>query len=180
MTGGRRFARKTEAVVAAQVATLAVCVRLANNLRQMRDAQALSLHSVSERAHVERKYLRNLESAKLNPSLKTLERIAGALGMNVATLLAEPGEWYAASPLPTETLLALNLKRFRKTRSWSTADAETRIAMNATYLSYMETGRNNCTLRTLDKLAVGFNVTVSALLARPQRDREQKSKVTST
>jgi transcriptional regulator with XRE-family HTH domain len=162
------------------VTTLAVIVRLADNLRQTRKARALSLHFVSEQAHVERKYLRNLESAKLNPSLKTLERVAGALGMNVATLLGEPGECYAASPLRTETLLALNLKRLRRARGWSAADAEARIAMNATYLSYMETGRKNCTLRTLDKLARGFNVTASELLAPLPRDRERKSELTST
>lgn len=93
--------------------------------------------------------------------------MAQALGSNVATLLGPPGSSFPSAPFSTQVLLGLNLKRLRRARHWSTVDAGERLSMKATYLGFVETGRNNITLQTLCRLAAGFGVDVTDLLTAP-------------
>jgi transcriptional regulator with XRE-family HTH domain len=151
----------------AAVVTATVGLRLAEQLRRGRDEHALSLHALSASAEVDRKYLRQLEAGQLNPTLKTLERLARALGTNVASLIGPPGTDSRAPIFPARTLVALNIKRLRRARHWSTADAQERLQMKAAYLSFVETGKNNVTLQTLCRIATGFGVDVVELLTVP-------------
>jgi transcriptional regulator with XRE-family HTH domain len=141
--------------------------RLAETMRRFRNAETLSLHGLSYKSSVDRKVLRGLENARLNPSIRTLEKIAEALGISIATLLGAPASGNSSSPLDVRTLIALNVKRLRHSRNWSAADVEDRVMMKAAYVSFIETGRRGCTLQTLLRLAEGFKVDVLELIVPP-------------
>lgn len=157
--------QQTNPYAAAWVAV--ACLRLATHLKLCRAERDLSLHALSDSASVDRKYLRQMEMGQFNPTLKTLERLAQALDTSVASLIGPPGMAPRAPVFPARTLVALNIKRLRKARRWSTADAQDRLQMKAAYLSFVETGNNNITLQTLCRIASGFGVDVVELLSTP-------------
>jgi transcriptional regulator with XRE-family HTH domain len=72
---------------------------LAWNLRSLRTAQGLSQERLAVDAGVARSWVSQLERQKGNTSLDLLDRLAGALQVPVATLLAEP-EPGAPEPQP--------------------------------------------------------------------------------
>jgi transcriptional regulator with XRE-family HTH domain len=141
--------------------------RLAENIRRAREKFDVSLHALSAKTEVDRKSLRSIEAAEFNPSLKTLERIADAFDMTIAELFGASRGSARPSLLDAPTLVALNVKRLRRTRDWSAADLAERTLMKAAYVSLLETGKRGCTLRTLLRLAAGFQVDVVQLLTRP-------------
>jgi transcriptional regulator with XRE-family HTH domain len=67
----------------------ALAVRVAREVRAQREARGLSLSAAAERAGVSKTILATIESGSGNPSLDTLGRIAQALDVPVASLLAE-------------------------------------------------------------------------------------------
>ncbi|MGF6440066.1 helix-turn-helix domain-containing protein [Paraburkholderia youngii] len=144
-----------------------VLLRLADNMRSLRDQRTLSLHALAGRAEIDRKLLRGLEHGSLNPSLKTLERVARAFDISVAGLLGADDVSQPRALFDITSLVALNVRRLRHERDWSAADVESRIRMKAAYVSYIETGRQGCTLRTLIRLAEGFGVDVIELFRPP-------------
>ena len=72
---------------------------LAWNLRHLRTARGLSQERLSVDAGVARGWLSQLERQKGNTSLDLLDRLAAALGVPLAMLLAEP-EAGAPPPQP--------------------------------------------------------------------------------
>jgi XRE family transcriptional regulator, regulator of sulfur utilization len=84
-----------------------VATRVAREVRAHREARGLSLSATAARAGLSKTILATIESGSGNPSLETLWRIARALDISVATLLAEDdpvrtrlipraeGEWLA-------------------------------------------------------------------------------------
>lgn len=153
---------------AQEAARVAAVTGLARTMQALRAQDTLSLHSLAEKSSVDRKVLRGLEAGSLNPSLKTLDKLANAFGVSVAQLLGGPGA-VTASPLGSSALVALNVKRLRHSRNWSTSDLEARIRMKAAYVSFIETGRGGCTLLTLTRLAAGFDVGIAALFLLPAK-----------
>lgn len=145
-----------------------VLKRLAENLRRFREKATMSLHGLSSTSSVDRKVLRGLESAKLNPSIRTLQRVADAFHISLAVLLGAPADTDTGL-LDVQTVIALNVKRLRHKRKWSAADVESRIRMKAAYVSFIETGKRGCTLQTLARLAEGFEVDVVDLILPPPR-----------
>lgn len=63
---------------------------LATNLRRLRRQRGLTLDAVAERAKVSKGTVIGLEQARANPSIATLCRVADALGVGVASLIAPP------------------------------------------------------------------------------------------
>ena len=60
---------------------------LSRSLRLLREASGLSYNGLGERAHIDAKYLYNLEAGKrCNPSRNVLIRIGVGLGLDVASL----------------------------------------------------------------------------------------------
>jgi transcriptional regulator with XRE-family HTH domain len=64
-------------------------MRVAREIRARREARGLSLSAAAARAGLSKTILATIESGAGNPSLETLWRIARALDVTVATLLAE-------------------------------------------------------------------------------------------
>ena len=69
-----------------------ICKRFGANVRRMRRAQDISQEELAHRADVHRTYLSSLErTGGRNPTLRVMERIAVALGVDVADLLEAQG-----------------------------------------------------------------------------------------
>lgn len=70
----------------------ALAAAIGARVRAARDARGLSLSALAERARVGKGSLSEIEHGTRNPTLSTLYALAGALGVPLATLLAErPG-----------------------------------------------------------------------------------------
>jgi transcriptional regulator with XRE-family HTH domain len=65
--------------------------RLGRNLRSVRRAKGLSQEAFADVLQIHRTYMGGLERGERNITLKTVERIAGALGVDPAELLSESG-----------------------------------------------------------------------------------------
>jgi len=61
--------------------------RLAARLKALRATRGLSQEQLAERAGISRTYLARLETARQDPTLSTMERLAKALKVAVAELL---------------------------------------------------------------------------------------------
>jgi len=66
-------------------------------------------------------------------------------------------------------ILARNMLRLRKQRSWSQEECAERCGLHRTYVGAIERGERNVTLDTVDSLARAFGVSVASLLEE-QRD----------
>ncbi len=64
-------------------------VHLAAALSRLRAAAGLTLDTLAEASGVSRAFISQIESAKANPTLSTLDRLAAALGARAADLLAD-------------------------------------------------------------------------------------------
>lgn len=58
-------------------------------IRQLRSARGWSQERLAEHADMDRSYIAGIEVGARNPSLKALERLAGALHVRLADLFAE-------------------------------------------------------------------------------------------
>ena len=63
--------------------------RLGHNLRTLRKAKGLSQEAFADLVKIHRTYMGGLERGERNVTLKTVERIAAALGVDPAQLLSE-------------------------------------------------------------------------------------------
>lgn len=60
--------------------------RLSKNLQRIRREKGLSQEDLAHRAEVHQTYLSGLENGRRNPSIKVVERIADALGVDVVEM----------------------------------------------------------------------------------------------
>ncbi len=60
---------------------------LGRRLRNLRKTRGLTLERLAEKASVDEKYLGNIERGKENPSIATLEKLAGALSVKINQIL---------------------------------------------------------------------------------------------
>jgi transcriptional regulator with XRE-family HTH domain len=74
---------------------------VARNIRRLRVQRGLSQESLAADAEIDRAYMSRLERATDNPTLRVLEQITNALGVDIAELFVrpKPGE-PAPRPLP--------------------------------------------------------------------------------
>jgi len=61
--------------------------KLGENLKELRLKKKLSQGDLSKSLGVDRAYISNIENGRMNPTLSTLEKIAGALGISSSELL---------------------------------------------------------------------------------------------
>jgi transcriptional regulator with XRE-family HTH domain len=61
---------------------------VARNVRHQREAQSLSQEDLAHRARMHTTYLSGIENGRRNPTLDVVERLAAALGVEVATLVS--------------------------------------------------------------------------------------------
>lgn len=73
--------------------------RLGRRLHALRDAAALTLDSLAERSGVSRSAISLIENGRSSPTATVLDKLAGALGVTVASLFEPPGDDTAPSPV---------------------------------------------------------------------------------
>jgi len=61
--------------------------KLGENLKRLRLKKKLSQGDLSKSLGVDRAYISNIENGRMNPTLSTLEKISGALGISSSELL---------------------------------------------------------------------------------------------
>lgn len=61
--------------------------KLGENLRKWRQKKDMSQVDLATALGVDRAYISNIENGRMNPTLSTLEKIAGALGISTSELL---------------------------------------------------------------------------------------------
>ncbi|MBI2409681.1 helix-turn-helix transcriptional regulator [Candidatus Kaiserbacteria bacterium] len=61
--------------------------KLGENLRKLRLRRKMSQGDLAAALNVDRAYISNIENGRMNPTLSTLEKIAGALGISSSELL---------------------------------------------------------------------------------------------
>ena len=62
-------------------------IKLGQNLRKLRLKKDMSQVDLATALSVDRAYISNIENGRMNPTLSTLEKIAGALGISSSELL---------------------------------------------------------------------------------------------
>lgn len=60
--------------------------RFAANMKRIREKKNMSQGDIFRATKIERAYISNLEAGRQNPTLETIEKIAGALGVEVSEL----------------------------------------------------------------------------------------------
>jgi transcriptional regulator with XRE-family HTH domain len=78
----------------------AVLSRVARRVRAMRLSKGLTQEAAAGRAGLAPRHFQKIEAAEVNVTLKTLARIAAALGVDVGELLQEPDHEQATDRLP--------------------------------------------------------------------------------
>ena len=61
--------------------------KLGENLRKLRLKKNMSQVDLATALNVDRAYISNIENGRMNPTLSTLEKIAGALGISMSELV---------------------------------------------------------------------------------------------
>jgi len=61
--------------------------KLGENLKSLRLKKKLSQGDLADKLNVDRAYISNIENGRMNPTLSTLEKISGALGISSSELL---------------------------------------------------------------------------------------------
>lgn len=62
-------------------------IKLGQNLRKLRLKKKMSQVDLATALGVDRAYISNIENGRMNPTLSTLEKIAGALGVSTSELI---------------------------------------------------------------------------------------------
>lgn len=65
----------------------AISSKLAKNLKRIRATKKLSQGAIGRKLNVHRAYISGIEHGKRNPTLATIEKLAGALGVSADELL---------------------------------------------------------------------------------------------
>ncbi len=71
---------------------------VAKNMRRLRVERGVSQEAFADLAGIDRTYVSRLERKLENPTVTVLERIATALGVEIAALVADPGPTDAKPP----------------------------------------------------------------------------------
>jgi len=61
--------------------------KLGKNIKRIREQKNMSQGDLATALSVDRAYISNIENGRMNPTLSTLEKIAGALGISSSELL---------------------------------------------------------------------------------------------
>jgi len=61
--------------------------KLGENLKKLRLKKNMSQVDLATALNVDRAYISNIENGRMNPTLSTLEKIAGALGVSTSELV---------------------------------------------------------------------------------------------
>ncbi|GFN22469.1 transcriptional regulator [Thermanaeromonas sp. C210] len=124
-------------------------------IRQLREERGYSLQDLARRAELSVSYLSEIERGTKKPSLKTLERIAGALNV--------PREQLVEADHPRGLDLGQRLRLLREKAGLSLTQFASKVNISPSYLSEIERGNVYPALDTIKRLAEGLKVPLSVL-----------------
>lgn len=76
-----------------------------------------------------------------------------------------------------EERLRNNIVNLRESRNWSQKELATRLGIDSSYISKIESGNRKVSTSELDKISSLFNVTTDYLLGRPNKQETKKDDV---
>lgn len=145
--------------------TLVPSNQLAANLAALRIAGNWSTRALAEEAQVDRRTIQHLEMGLGNVSLKTVDRLARALGVQTGSLFnVSPAHRNDAGPL-VEAVLARNLVQARATLRLTQESLGVQAGVSMYMIAHIERGARNPTLQTLDRLATALGRPLASLLS---------------
>ncbi|MBE3581885.1 MAG: transcriptional regulator [Thermoanaerobacteraceae bacterium] len=124
-------------------------------IRQLREERGYSLQDLARRAELSVSYLSEIERGTKKPSLKTLERIAGALNV--------PREQLVEADPPRGLDLGQRLRLLREKAGLSLTQFASKVNISPSYLSEIERGNVYPAVDTIKRLAEGLKVPLSVL-----------------
>ena len=141
-----------------------VLARLAANIVALRAKGNWSSSALAEQAHVARRTIQQIERGDINLSLKTLDRLARALGVTTGSLLGDRPVARREFHLFIEEVVAQNLVSARKRHDLTQERVSERSGVGRGVIAHIERQARNPSLMTLAKLAAALEVSLEALL----------------
>ncbi|BCV23812.1 helix-turn-helix domain-containing protein [Gelria sp. Kuro-4] len=130
-----------------------VCGR---KLKAAREARGLSLSALAAAARVSSSYLSEVEHGRKSPSLPVLRRLAAALNLAPADLIAAEARDTALAPGERVRLL-------REEKGLTLSALAEKAGITTSYLSEIERGQAGPALTTLERLAQALGTTLAQL-----------------
>lgn len=171
--------RRLQARLAAVDIRVDVQTRVGHNIRRLRQQQMLSQEELANRADIHNSYLSGLERGLQNPTIRVLVRIATALHVQFHSL------WSQAELAPVEIhmdvpkLVGNNIQRLRHGRMLSKNELARRADVDNSYLSSVERGFQNPTIRILGSVATALGVDIQELFRSSEKETKDDVSITS-
>lgn len=127
-------------------------------LRELREKKGLTLVELGRRARVSFTHVSEIERGNTCPSIKTLEKLASALGVPVGFLLSGDG---CGS-------LGAKVRRLRERQGKTQGDLAAAIGTTFGFVAQVEADRTQPSLGTLEKLADALGVSPCYLLLKDE------------
>lgn len=127
-------------------------------LRLRRQDLGLTISGLAGKAGLSPSFLSEIEQGKKLPSLVSLDRIAGALGIPRNSLIPPPGAGLDAPDLPAR------IRRARERMDLTQEQLAAMASLSAGMISQIEAGAARPSLETVDRLARALSVTPCHLL----------------
>jgi len=137
---------------------------------RLRSKLKLSQSGLARRANLCCTYLSSLEAGRRNPTVDTLAALAKALDVSIAQLLESEEQ---ETSRPRRFRLGSRIRKLRRERGLSQAALAAAAQVDRTYLTDIERGHRNPTLRSVARLAGALNISVPALFSTaPKKTNE--------
>jgi len=138
-------------------------------IRQLRSARGWTQARLAEESGVDVATISRYENDDANPTIDTLDRLARALGSDLADIVApEPVPFQADAPLLA--LLGQRVRAKRTALRFSVNQLALQAEVDARSLSRLESGEMATTLPTLARLAEALKVPLGDLLRIDRHD----------
>lgn len=130
-----------------------------DQIRSLREERGYTLQEMAKRAKLSLSYLSEIERGSKRPSLKTIEKLAGALNVSKTRLIE--GDI-------TDKGLSLGdkIRMMRSEKNMSLQELGEKAGVSPSYLSEIERGTVYPALNTLKRIATGLDVAASTLIER--------------
>jgi len=150
-------------------------VALGAAIRRARKERGISQEELASRSAVDRSYMSSIERGQQNPGIVSVLRIARAMQMNAAELIAREHPPHQPHPLhPPESArrpppsarerLAQHVRDYRHARDWSQAEMAGHTGLHRTYIGAIEQARANASIDNIERIALALGVDIADLL----------------
>ena len=121
-------------------------------IRALRTEKRMSLPELAQKTELSVSYLSEIERGTVNPSLATLQRVAGGLGAPVTSIVGR------------EVWVGERLKKLREERGLTQSRLARQAGVTPGLIGQIEQGKVQPSLRTLEKVAEAMGVSPCAFL----------------